>query len=555
MIQTTYVVGHKHSDMDAVASAYGYAKLLYLRGNQQVIAARHGELKPEIGFVLERFHVEPPLGLEHVYLQVRDVMSEDVISVRGAQSLLEVAQLLQQHSPRALPVVDNENKVRGIITQEEFAKLFFQELRDDLDPCTESCVPLERENMVHILKGRVLVEGRRKLGSRVLVAAMGPDTLRTYIEAGSVVVMGDLQDAQKIAIEAGAAALVITGGAPVAQELLEQAREQGVMVVSTPYHTFTAVRLMSMSVSAQDFMNQQFLSCYLDDEIDEIRPALVQHGTMIVVDTQGRLIGSLSRTDLIHARPKQVILVDHNERSQAVDGIEEAELLGIIDHHRVADVHTDKPVLFRVEPIGSASTIIAILYQEAGVPLPREVAGVLLAGLLTDTLILRSPTCTERDKQIAAVLAQIAGEDIEDYGHAIFAAAASELSKVPAEELLTRDFKEFRADGNIFAIGTVEVANPIAVEQRIPELLSTMQRIAQAHSYTSFLFMIVNILKMRCHLLIVGTEAVVADVLGVPLQADGHTMIVEGLVSRKKQLVPLLARIQEELVNNETGKS
>ncbi len=487
--------------------------------------------------------------LEHVYLQVRDVMSEDIIFVRSTQSLLEVAQLLQQHAPRALPVVDNENKVRGIITQEEFAKLFFQELRDDLDPCIENCVPLERENMVHVLKGRVLVEGRRTLGSRVLVAAMEPETLRSYIEVDSIVVMGDLRDAQKIAIEAGAAALVITGGAPVAQDTLEQAQKQGVMVLSTPYHTFTAVRLMSMSVSAQDFMNRQFLSCHLDDEIDEIRPTLVQHGTLMVVDTQGRLVGTLSRTDLIYARPKQVVLVDHNERSQAVDGIEEAELLGIIDHHRVADVHTTRPVLFRVEPIGSASTIIAILYQEARVSLPREVAGILLAGLLTDTLILRSPTCTERDKQIAAVLAELAGEDIEDYGQAIFAAAASELRKVPAEELLTRDFKEFRADVNIFAIGTVEVANPIAIEERLPELLSTMERIAQAHSYTSFLFMIVNIIKMRCHLLIVGAELVVADVLGVPLQADGHTMIVEGLVSRKKQLVPLLPRIQEEMAN------
>src|SRR5947209_357906 len=373
MTRTTYVIGHKHSDMDAVASAYAYAQLLYLQGNQQVIAARHGELKPEIGFVLERFHVEPPLVLEHVYLQVRDVMSQDIIFVRSMQSLLEVAELLQEHSPRALPVVDNENKVRGIITQEEFAKLFFQELRENLDPCVENCVPLQRENMVRVLKGRVLVEGRRKLGSRVLVAAMEPGTLRTYVEAGSVVVMGDLQEAQKIAIEAGAAALVITGGVLVAQGTLEQADKQGVMVLSTPYHTFTAVRLMSMSVSAQDFMNQQFLSCHADDEIDEIRPALVQHGTMTVVDTEGRLIGTLSRTDLIHARPKQVILVDHNERSQAVDGIEEAELLGIIDHHRVADVYTTRPILFRVEPIGSASTIIAILYQEAGVPLPREV--------------------------------------------------------------------------------------------------------------------------------------------------------------------------------------
>lgn len=549
MARTTYVIGHKHSDMDAVASAYAYAQFLRLQGNTQVIAARHGELKPEIRFVLERFHVEPPLVLEQVYLQVRDVMSQEVIAVHRTQSLLEVAQLLQQHSPRPLPVVDNEHKVRGIITQKEFANLFLQELHDDLDPGVETGVALQRENLVRVLKGRVLVEGRRELGKRVLVAAMEPDTLRSSVEAGSVVVIGDLQEAQRIALAGGAAALVITGGAPVAQDTLAQAQEQGVMVLTTPYQTFTAVRLMSMSVRAQDFMNRQFLSCHTDDEIDEIRPTLLQHGTMPVVDQEGRLIGELSRTDLMQARPKQVILVDHNERSQAVDGIEEAELLGVIDHHRVADVQTTRPILFRVEPLGSTSTIIAILYQEAGLPLPRAVAGVLLAGLLTDTLILRSPTCTQRDRQIAAALSQLAGEDIEDYGQAIFAAAASELSQVPAEELLTRDFKEFRAGEMTFAIGTIEVANPIVIEQRLPELLATMHRLAQAQGYTSFLFMIVDILKMRCHLLIVGAEAVVADVLGVPLQADGQTTIVEGLVSRKKQLVPLLPCIQEELAN------
>jgi len=206
--------------------------------------------------------------------------------------------------------------------------------------------------------------------------------------------------------------------------------------------------------------------------------------------------------------------------------------------------------MFRADPVGCTGTIISGLYHEAGIPIPREVAGLLLAGLLYDTLILRSPTCTPRDERVAAELATIAGEDIEQYGQAIFAAAATDLSEKPAEALITSDFKEFTVGDTRFAIGTVETASPAAIEKHTPELLTTMQRIAQDRGYTSFLFMIVDIINLRCRLLICGGEYAVAEALGVPLEADGHTAIVEGLVSRKKQLVPLLPRIQAALSGN-----
>ena len=239
-----------------------------------------------------------------------------------------------------------------------------------------------------------------------------------------------------------------------------------------------------------------------------------------------------------------MILVDHNEQSQAIDGIEEAELLGIIDHHRIADVHTNKPIMFRAEPVGCTGTIITSLYHEAGIEIPRDVAGLLLAGLLYDTLILRSPTCTLRDERVAAELAQITGENIEQYGKDIFAAAASDLRGKPAEALITSDFKEFTVRDLKFAIGTVETASPSVIEKRIPELLTTMQHIAHEHNYASVLFMIVDIINMNCRLLIWGGEKAVAEVLHVPLEEDGHTAVIEGLVSRKKQVVPLLSRMQ-----------
>jgi manganese-dependent inorganic pyrophosphatase len=543
MARPIYVMGHKNSDLDSVASAYAYARLLRLQGEEQTIAARNGILKPEVRFVLERYQVEPPEALDDVYLQVRDVMRRGVISAYLDQPLLEVGQLLQEHNRRAMPVVDAENKVHGIIAVEDFAKLFF----NDLDPRSVNRVPLQRDNLVRALKGRVLVEGRRKLGDRVIVGAMEAETMADYVEPGCLVVLGDREDAQLVAIEHGAAALVITGDLLISERTLAAARKSGVLVISTAHHTFTAVRLINLSISTEYIMNREFDSCHPDDQMSEIQHILARRRSLPVVDNDGKLVGFLSRTDLLNARPKRVILVDHNEQSQAVDGIDEAELLGIIDHHRIADVHTNKPIMFRADPVGCTGTIVTGLYREAGIAISHEAAGLLLAGLLYDTLILRSPTCTPRDEQVAAELAEITGEHIEQYGQEIFTAAASDLNERSARELLTVDFKEFTVRDTKFAIGTVETASPSTIEKRSPELLQTMQQLAQERGYASFLFMIVDIINMRCLLLIYGGEYAVAEALGVPLEPDGHSVIVEGLVSRKKQLVPLLSRIQASL--------
>ncbi len=543
MAKSTYVIGHKNSDLDSVASAYAYSRLLQLQGEEHAIPARNGELKPEVRFVLERYHVEPPEALDDVFLQVRDVMTRGVISAHLDQPILEAGQLLQEHNRRSMPVVDTENRVHGIIATEDFAKLFF----NDLDPQAVNRVPLNQDNLVRALKGRVLVEGRRKLGNRVIVGAMQAETMIDYIEPGCLVVLGDREDAQITAMENGAAALVITGDLLVSERTLAAARKYGVLVISTGHHTFTAVRLINLSISTKHIMNRDFDSCHPEDQMSEIQHTLARRRSLPVVNNEGKLVGYLSRTDLINAQAKRVILVDHNEQSQAVDGIEEADLLGIIDHHRIADVHTNRPIMFRADPVGCTGTIIVGLYHEAGIPIPREAAGLLLAGLLYDTLILRSPTSTPRDERVADELAEITGEHIEQYGQEIFAAAAADLSERSAKELLTADFKEFMVGDSKFAIGTVETASPATIEKRSQELLETMNQLVQERGYSSFLFMIVDIINMRCHLLISGGEHAVAEVLGVPLEPGGHSVIVENLVSRKKQLVPLLPRIQASL--------
>ena len=546
MARPIYVIGHKNSDLDSIASAYAYAQLLRMQGEEEAIPARNGVLKPEVRFALERYEVTPPEALEDVYLQVRDVMRRGVISAYIDQPLLEAGQLLQEHDRRSMPVIDTENKVRGIIATEDFAKLFF----NDLDTRSVNRIPLNRDNLVRTLRGRVLVEGRRKLGNRVIVGAMEAETMADYIEPGCLVVLGDREDAQLKAIENGAAALVVTGDLLVSARTLAAAQKHGVLVISTAHHTFTAVRLINLSISTQDIMNREFDFCHPEDQMSQVQATLARRRSLPVVDAEGKLAGYLSRTDLLNARPKRVVLVDHNEQSQAVDGLDEAELLGIIDHHRIADVHTNRPIMFRADPVGCTGTIIVGLYHEASMTIPREVAGLLLAGLLYDTLILRSPTSTARDERVAAELAEITGEDIEQYGQELFAAAAADLSALSPESLLTADFKEFAVGDKKFAIGTVETASPATIEKRIPELLSTMQRLAQERGYSSFLFMIVDIINMQCRLLVWGGERAVADVLRVPLEADGHTLVVDNLVSRKKQLVPLLGRIRASMQEN-----
>ena len=543
MTRPIYVIGHKNSDMDSVASAYAYARLLQLQGESQAQAARNGELKPEVRFVLERYQVEAPEAIDDVYLQVRDVMRRGITCAYLDQSLLEAGQLLQAHNRHAMPVIDSDNKVHGIITTDDFAKLFF----DGMQPQSVNRIPLNKNNLVKALGGRVLVEGKRPLGDRVLVGAMQAETMADYIEPGCLVIIGDREGAQLTAIEHGAAALVITGDLLVSERTLAIARKQGVLIISTGYHTFDTIRRINLSINVEYIMRREFDYCHPEDQISEIEGLLTRRRSLLVVDDDNRLVGFLSRTDLIKARPKRVILVDHNERSQAVDGIEEAELLGIIDHHRIADVHTQKPIMFRADPVGCTGTIIAGLYHEAGIEIPREVAGLLLAGLLYDTLILRSPTCTPRDERVAAELARIAGEEIESYGQEIFAAAAAELDEKSAAELLTSDFKEFTIQDARFAVGTVETASPATIEKRRGELLQTMRRLAHERNYASFLFMIVDIINMRCHLLIVGGERAAAEAFGAQLESDGHALTVEGLVSRKKQVVPQLSRIQAAL--------
>jgi manganese-dependent inorganic pyrophosphatase len=517
---------------------------LHAQGQTQAVAARQGVLRPESAYILERFGVAAPILLTDVRPRVADVMTTPVTTVNEDTSLFEVGQSLQRLGIRIMPVVDNTGHLTGVIGVEDFARYFIAGL--DLDELDR--VPLELDNVLSALGGRVLVEAPgRTLRDRVMVGAMQIDSMLKRLAPDIMMVMGDREDAQRAAIEFGVGALVITGDHPVSDEILAMAREREVTIISVPHHTYTTVRLIHMSVPVRHVMNRDPRTCGPDDLVEEVSERLRSGAarSLVVLNPDNTVMGFVSRSSLLRSARKQVVLVDHNERSQSVEGIEEADVVGVIDHHRVADFQTRVPPFMRLEPVGATSTIVGKLYLESGLPIPREVAGVLLGGILADTLVFRSATNTPEDERVARILAERAGVDLEEFGNAILS-TASDVSDRTAEQIVASDFKEFLADGSKFGIGTIETTSGSEVLSRREEILGELARLRAYEGYDSVIFAVIDIVHERTTLLVQGhTEALASTFDTSP--ADPHAVHLPGIVSRKKHIVPMLGTLARSI--------
>jgi manganese-dependent inorganic pyrophosphatase len=540
MSSSLYVLGHKNPDSDSICSAIGYAALLQAGGQPEARPARQGAIRRETAFILDRFGIEAPLLVTDVRPRVSDMMTANPVCVHLEDSLHEVGLTLQSHGVRALPVIDDQGRLRGVTGVEDFARAFIRGLDTDrLDH-----VPLDLANVVRALEGTVLVASDRPLRDEVMVGAMTVESMLNRIKPGILLVMGDRDDAQQAAIEVGVGALLVTGGLPVSAHIVELARKHQVTLISVPHHTHTTVRLIHLSMAVRHIMRTNAPTCRPDDLIDEVREVLRsgQARSLVVIDDSEHVVGMISRSNLLRPVRRRLVLVDHNERGQSVAGIEEAEIVGVIDHHRVADFQTSTPPFMRLEPVGSTSTIVAKLFNEAGLPIPAPIAGVLLSGLLADTLLFRGPTTTNEDRRIAAQLALVAGQDVDELGMRILE-LASDVSDRTAEQLLTGDFKELKVDGTQFGIGVIETTNAGDVLARRHELLHEMAKLGE-RGYASVLFAVIDILHERTTLLIAGHAAAVAEAFNLPLEND-HLLHVPGIVSRKKNLVPMLSTIRK----------
>lgn len=539
MSEPLYVVGHKNPDTDAIASAIGYAALLRERGEPGAVAARQGPLRRETAYLLERFGLPVPMLLTDVRLRVADVMTAPPPTVHLDAPVYDAGQILQETGARALAVVDDQGRLSGVVGVDDFAKLFFA----GLDPNEPDRAPLDLGHVTRVLGGRVLHQARRpRLSGRVFVAAMSVESMRPRIAPESLLVMGDREDAQRAAIEGGVGAIIVTGDLPISPAICELAARHDVTLISVPHHTYTTVRLLGLCRPVREIMRRSLATAQPDDEIAEVRGQLTHLRVLPVLDEEGRVIGVLNRGDLLRPARRRVALVDHSSRAESVDGLEEAEVVAIIDHHRLGDVQTTAPVLVRAEPVGSTSTIVAELFLEARVPIPPPIAGVMLGALLADTVLFRSPTSTPRDREIATLLAGIAQVEPRELGEALFA-AASAVEGRSARELLLADFKQSDLGDASFGIGTFETLDASALDGLREGLRAEMERLRLERGYLSVLFMLVDLGHERTEVLVSGAEEAVARVFEQPL-VDGR-ITLPGVWSRKKQVVPLLPAVRD----------
>lgn len=540
----TCIIGHVNPDTDAICSAIAYAYLLQQTSDPSAFPARAGELRPDTAWVLQRFQSTPPPLISDLRPRARNVMSAPAITAPLSASLLDVARILRERDIRSLPIVDDSGKLAGLLSLEDFARFF---LEGSLDTGSED-IPLDFDAIVRNIDGTVLVEARnRPISDIVRVAASSIPIILERIPPGGVAVVGDRHDIQEALIHHGVAALIVTGGLSVQPEIVELAQQHQVNLISCPHHTYETVRRINMCVPARLFMHQDPLTVRENDILDEIRTILTSQRSVPVIDGLDRPVGMLSRSDLLRPFRPPVALVDHNELGQAVEGIESAAIQAIIDHHRAATVQTASPIYMRFEPVGATATIITTLFHEAGISIPHHIAGLLLAAIVTDTVLFRSPTCTSRDRQIAQALASSINIDPEELGREIFNRSFDVATMTP-RELLRRDFKEFTVQGHSFGIAAIETGNAAALSPIHSQIIAEMDAMRKQHPYDVVLCLIVDIVAERTHVLIAGHEALVANVFKQPLTKQ-HTIFLPYIASRKKQIVPHLDDIAAQLQN------
>jgi manganese-dependent inorganic pyrophosphatase len=520
------VFGHKNPDNDSICSAVAYAHLKNLTEPGDVfLPARLGPVPAETRWVFERFGVDLPEEVSHVFTRVRDVMTEGAVSIGPDATMLDAGRLMREHAVRALPVVE-DGGVRGLINVTTLAELYIEET----DVRGFEAHPVTVAHLVSALSATVLVgDPGQVLSGGVLIGAMEPESMRAYIKPGDTLILGDRRRTQPLALEAGVACLVVTGGSTPDQEVLTLAAERGAAVISTRHDTYAAARLVNLSHPVGGLMDSGMLITGPDMLLSELAEDLVEssHREAVVVGADGSLAGMVTRTNLARNLRRRVILVDHNELAQSAPGVAEASVLEIIDHHRVGDVQTAAPIMFLNMPVGSTATIVAERYRELGVEPPAAMAALLLSALLTDTVLLKSPTATATDREVAARLAVRVGVDAVEFGMEMFR-ARSHGRVFSAEEAVRTDLKEYRSGDAVIAIGQLET-----VEHR-DEIISVMQTLREARGYDLAMLMVTDVVREGSEILAVGRTRLAERALGIDLSSGSAWM--DGVLSRKKQV-------------------
>ena len=543
MARPLYVIGHRNPDTDSICSAIGYAHLKQALG-EPAVPARAGKLNAETRFVLERFGVDSPVLISDLYPRARDIMVPVLVTILPDQTLRELGRMMRENDGKSAAVIDEKGSLLGIVSLGDLARRYFEEL--EMPDLASAGVTFH--GILAVLDGKIAVAGDMDRGVRgkIWIAAAKAETFRSLIGEGDIALAGDREEAQLKLLDCGIDALVLTGNAPAGNELREKAASKGILVFQTRFDTYTAARLINQSIPVRVIMQKNVVSFRPADLVGDIRETTVRtRFRNYPVTENGRIIGMINRERLIVPEREKVILVDHNEKTQAVAGIEEAHIIEIIDHHRLGGLETGEPIFIRHDPVGSTSTIVANMHWHRNVEIPVNIAGLLLAGILSDTLLFKSPTSTPQDREAAKRLTEIAGIDLTEFGMAVLR-AGSRFNGLEPEEIIRYDLKEFQIADYRVSISQINVMDAADIlAKRSEGLGGALSMLRQKEGYDISLLMVTDILQETTHLLHAGRPvSLLRRAFGE--ESTDTTFVLPGTMSRKKQVVPPLVNAARE---------
>ena len=541
-----WVVGHKHPDTDSVCAAIAYANYKNaLDGEMTYIPKRAGSLNAETVYVLNRFGVEAPELVTDVGTQMRDIKIRRTEGVSSHISMKKAWEMMKILGVVTLPVV-NDHKLEGLIVTGDIAKSYM----DVYDNTILSTARTQYKNIIETLEGQLLAGNEHAyfVRGKVVIGAGTPEGLASSVASDDLVLIGDGEDAQLLSIASNCSCMVVTNGYEVSEKVMQAAKEREVVLISTPYDTFTASRLLNQSIPIKYFMTKEDIIYFEEDDyVDDVRDtvAKIRHRDFPILDENQNYVGMFSRRNLMNAQKKKLILVDHNEKSQAVTNIEEAEILEIIDHHRLGSLETMAPVYFRNQPLGCTSTIIYQMYKEKQIKIEKTVAGLMCAAILSDTLMFRSPTCTEADKDAALELAKLAEVDAEELALAMFE-AGSDFSEKTEEEILNQDFKIFHAGDIDFGVAQISAMGRQELDKVQKRIEPKLERMLGEKQIQMIFVMLTDILNESTYLSYAGADAAQLVASAYHCEPSEAGVMLPGVVSRKKQLIPALINVLAE---------
>ena len=531
-----YVTGHRNPDTDSIASAVGYAELKRrLDPANEYVPVRLGELNAQTQWVLERSGAPKPDLLPHVLLRVGDVMRDKFPLASHGDAVREVGLIMARDEVDLVPIVDGEGSLVGVMTERALARRYVRESRE----ASRLDAPTTVGAISGVLEGRQLVgEPERTVAGRVWVLAMATTSLPLGFKAGDIVVVGDRPDAQRIALEVGVALLVTSNDTAPDEEVLALARERELAVVTSPLDSYVTSRMITLSTPCRALMDTEPLVVRPDDLLADIAETVkdVDYRAAVVVDGGQRPVGLVTRSDLVSPEPRRVLLVDHAEQAQSVVGVEHAEIVEILDHHHIGSIETRIPVRATFDPVGSTATLVIERFRQSGMEPSRAAATLLLGAVLSDTVILNSPTTTERDRAVIGYLEQVLALDATAFGREMFE-TTSDLTRVPAEEIVGRDAKEYEAGGRKLRIAQVETVGTGLGERR-DELIEALDAVREQEGDALAALMVTDIMSKSTELYVSGDRAVVGRAFGG--HADDGVIDLPGVMSRKKQVAPPL---------------